>query len=156
MDRQESESTSARWQGWCDGSAVPNPGRMGIGGLLRGPQGEELVFSVAMGRTGCNNEAEALALRGLLEHALAHGIRHLQVWSDSDVAVRLSLDAYSKEAQRLSSLFADIRILMGHFEQIELRWLPQHRNLSADRLSRQALGLKERPPVSPRPSRRRH
>lgn len=128
---------------------------MGVGGFLRGPQGEELVFSMATGRTGCNNEAEALALHGLLEQALAHGIRCLQVWSDSDVVVRLSQDAHSTEAQRLSPLFADIRILMGRFEQLELRWLPQHRNLVADRLSRQALGLKERPPISPRQPRRR-
>jgi len=129
---------------------------MGIGGFLRGPQGEELTFSLATGRTGCNNEAEALALRGLLEQALAHGIRCLQVWSDSDVVVRLSRDAQSREAQRLSSLFDDIRMLMGRFEQMELRWLPQHRNLVADRLSRQALGLKERPTASPRKPRRRH
>jgi len=47
-------------------------------------------------------------------------------------------------------------MLMERFEQLELRWLSQHRNLVADRLSRQALGLKERPTASPRKPRRRH
>lgn len=142
------------WQGWCDGSAVPNPGRMGIGGVLQAPDQRVQEFSVALGRSGCNNEAEAVALLELLRLACRSGVRCLRVWSDSDVVVRVSVDANSMEAQRLAPLFMQIRVAMQSFDVIELRWVPQHRNQSADRLSRQALGLAARP--EPTKSRKRH
>lgn len=132
------------WQGWCDGSALPNPGRMGIGGVLCAPDQSVQEFSKALGPSGCNNEAEASALLELLQLACRCGARCLVVWSDSDVVVRIASAAQSDEAQRLAPLFARIREAMLLFEVVELRWLPQHRNEIADRLSRQALGLKPR------------
>jgi ribonuclease HI len=146
--------TAACWTGWCDGSAVPNPGKMAVGGVLQGPDLAEHRFSFALGRSGCNNEAEAAALLALLQLAARLAVRRLVVWSDSDVVVRVAPDAASQEAQRLAPLFAEIRLAMRAFEALELRWLPQHRNLIADALSRQALGLVPRPAAA-RPKRRR-
>lgn len=145
---------AAAWTGWCDGSAVPNPGKMGVGGVLRGPDATEHRFSFALGRTGCNNEAEASALLALLQLAARLGVQRLVAWSDSDVVVRIAGDEHSLEARRLAPLFAEIRAAMCAVERLELRWLPQHRNQVADALSRQALGLPPRA-VAPRPKRRR-
>ncbi|UUZ54802.1 hypothetical protein LP419_01815 [Massilia sp. H-1] len=33
------------WRAWFDGSAHPNPGRCGIGGLLLGPDGERVEIT---------------------------------------------------------------------------------------------------------------
>lgn len=142
------EAGQGNWTGWCDGCALPNPGRMAVGGVLCGPDGSRHEISRATGRTGCNNEAEILALQHLLEFALECGVRRLQVFSDSDLVVRVAPDLASSEARRLTTHFAAVRKLMPCFENLELRWLPQHRNRDADELSRQALGLPPRAPVS--------
>ena len=53
----------AHWVVHCDGSAVPNPGRMGLGAVLVGPGGAtQHTISEATTFTGCNNEAELRAL----------------------------------------------------------------------------------------------
>lgn len=135
------------WIGWCDGCALPNPGRIGVGGLLCGPDGERLELSRPTSHSGCNNEAEILALRGLLELALERGVSRLKVFSDSDLVVRVAPDPASGEARRLAPQFEEVRALMVRFEGLELHWLPQHRNQAADELSRRALGLPPRRPA---------
>ncbi|MDP1566066.1 MAG: ribonuclease H, partial [Polaromonas sp.] len=49
------------WIIYADGSAVPNPGRMGLGAVLVAPDGTRHVLSMATDARGCNNEAEARA-----------------------------------------------------------------------------------------------
>lgn len=143
------------WQAWCDGSAVPNPGKMAVGGILQSPDQLEHTFSFALGRSGCNNEAEACALLALLQRAARLGVGRLVVWSDSDVVVRIASNENSMEARRLAPVFAEIRRAMQAFEVLELRWLPQHRNQRADELSRLALGLGPRVAAPPRKRRRK-
>lgn len=138
-----------RWLIWCDGSACPNPGRMGFGAVLRGPDGSTHTLSQAGHTSGCNNEAEARALLATLELAHRLGARQLRIHSDSDVLVRLTQDATSREAVRLAPLFAEIRARLGAFAAVEITWLPQHRNREADELARAALGLPPRAPAKP-------
>lgn len=140
------ETDEQVWIAWCDGCALPNPGRIGVGGLLRSPRGEYHEFSRPAGHSGCNNEAELLALSGLLELALERGVSRLKVFSDSDLVVRVAPDPANGEARRLGPRFEAVRALMARFERLDLCWLPQHRNQAADELSRRALGL---PPRSP-------
>ncbi len=142
------------WLAWCDGCARPNPGRIGLGALLRAPDGREFRLSETGPQHGCNNEAEALALLATLQRASSLGATRLRIASDSDVVVRLARDASIMEALRLAPLLADIRHEMTKFAQLELEWIPQHRNTQADELARAALGLPPRAPA--RPHRKRH
>ena len=48
---------SAGWRAWFDGSALPNPGRMGLGFVLQGPDGSVDEGSFVTREAGCNNEA---------------------------------------------------------------------------------------------------
>ena len=79
------------WVIHCDGSAWPNPGRMGLGALLMGPDGTvRHQISEATTFTGCNNEAELRALlRALqwLQGEAAAATTAVQVISDSSVLV---------------------------------------------------------------------
>ena len=50
------------WIIYCDGSAMPNPGRMGLGVVLCAPDGTCHTLAQATHTTGCNNEAELRAL----------------------------------------------------------------------------------------------
>ncbi|MDB5848424.1 MAG: ribonuclease, partial [Rhodoferax sp.] len=54
------------WVAYCDGSAVPNPGRMGLGAVLTAPDGTRHSLSELAREHGCNNEAEVRALMATL------------------------------------------------------------------------------------------
>src|SRR5690606_15707159 len=53
---------TATWLIHCDGSALPNPGRMGLGAVIVAPDGSRQTLSVDTHSTGCNNEAELRAV----------------------------------------------------------------------------------------------
>lgn len=136
---------SGVWQGWCDGSALPNPGRIGMGIVLQAPDGRLLERSTLARDTGCNNEAELHALCALLEMAREHGLRCLRIYSDSDVAVRYVNGTAATGIERLGLLVRRAQALLDEFDEISLHWIPRHRNAAADQLSRQALGLHGQP-----------
>lgn len=144
------------WQAWFDGSALPNPGRLGLGIVLRGPDGRELTQSLRPQAAGCNNEAELQALCAVLGLASSHGVRCLQVWGDSDVSVRYVNGSEQTLIPRLLPWIAAARDLLAGFEQVTLKWVPRHRNQQADALSRQALGLAVKPLATPHAQRKRH
>ncbi len=127
---------------------------MGLGVLLLSPTGDRREQSCLAQGHGCNNEAELHALCLALDLALAAGSRQILLYGDSDVAVRYVTGVGSTAVARLLPLIARASEGLARFDDARLLWLPRHRNLDADRLSRQALGL---PPGSatPPPSRRR-
>ena len=134
---------NAAWRGWFDGSAHPNPGRIGIGVLLCGPAGERIEISSRAGH-GNSGEAEYLALAALLEAALHHGASGLVIYGDSQVVVNdVNLGAQAVMAGRgakgLEAHRARAVELMAALGQVSLRWVPRHRNGDADRLSQQAI-----------------
>ncbi|MCX7167862.1 MAG: ribonuclease HI family protein [Rhodocyclales bacterium] len=133
------------WQAWFDGSALPNPGKIGVGVILLSPAGVRSDNSVLPGCSGCNNEAELHALRVALEMACQAGARRLVLRGDSDVAIRYVRGPDSTQISRLVVRVAEARDWLQRFEDVQLVWIPRHRNTGADRLSRQALGLPEVP-----------
>lgn len=139
----------AEWQLWFDGSAQPNPGRLGLGAVLVGPLGQRQDYSAQAPGHGCNNEAELLALGKALELARQAGARHLVLRGDSDFAVRHLRGEAVTQVGRLQALVAMIRGELGGFASVRLEWVPRHRNPDADRLSRAALGLPDKPAGRP-------
>lgn len=129
------------WQAWFDGSALPNPGKMGIGFVLQAPDGSVCERSFLARESGCNNEAELHALCALLELACDKGVRRLLIQGDSDVAVRYVNGFDATGIARLQILIGRAQSLLSSFEDVSLRWVPRHRNGAADTLSRRALGL---------------
>ena len=125
------------WSAWFDGSAHPNPGKLGIGGLLCGPDGERTEISERAGH-GSSSEAEYLALIALLRAAVAAQPPVLVVHGDSRVVIDDVTGARTASAgleeQREQALF-----LMAQLADVTLRWVPRHRNGDADRLSQQAI-----------------
>ena len=141
-----STAGAACWHGWFDGTARPNPGRLGLGAVLVAPGGERQELSRSPGAVGCNNEAEVLALIALLELALALGARRISLHGDSDFAIRAGQGGAGELTQvpRLLPLITRLRGLLSGFEAVALVWVPRHRNGEADRLARQAIGLPEK------------
>ncbi|MCM2290613.1 MAG: ribonuclease HI family protein [Sulfuritalea sp.] len=142
------------WQAWCDGSALPNPGKIGVGVVLMAPDGRCSEKSQLLNVFGCNNEAELHALCAALEMAAAAGARKLLLRGDSDVAIRYVRGPDSTQIARLNVLVAAARDWLRSFDEVQMVWIPRHRNRDADRLSRQALGLPPSPAPLARPRRR--
>lgn len=141
------------WQLWFDGSAYPNPGRLGLGAVVCGPDGQHIELSTTAHGTGCNNEAELLALEQALQLAREVGATHLRVRGDSDFVVRHLNGEARTDIARLGGIIVRLRAQLATFASVSLEWVPRHRNPDADRLSRAALGLPDKP--APRPISRR-
>jgi len=146
--------TIPHWIVYCDGSAVPNPGRMGIGAVLLAPDGTRHAISQASDSRGCNNEAELMALTTALLEARRRGARAVTLYCDNSVIVEQLVGAPARPMARLASQFDAARQLIGGFEGLELRWIPRHRNGEADALARAALGLAIKPASKPTHRRR--
>lgn len=144
------------WQIWFDGCALPNPGRIGLGALLLSPDGTRVELSSPTGRIGCSNEAELIALYAALEHAGGLGARHIYIRGDSDFVVRHLRGEQRTAIAPLLELVVRTEALLARFESVSLEWVPRHRNHDADRLSRAALGLPDKPAPVPGHRRARH
>lgn len=135
---------AALWHACCDGTATPNPGRIGVGVVVLAPDGSRHEASRSLGRHGCNNEAELLAIAQTLTLAAAAGARRLVVSSDSRMAIDHLLGRETTAIPRLLTLLEQLRLQMLGFDAVALQWIPRHRNAQADKLARAALGLPEK------------
>lgn len=143
------------WEIWFDGSAHPNPGRIGLGVFLREPGGRRHEFSTTASTSGCNNEAELLALEQALFLARTLGALSVVLHSDSDFVVKHVNGLAHTEVLHLKALIQRVRRQLEGFPGSTLIWIPRHRNSDADRLSRAALGLPDKPGLHPGLLRRR-
>jgi len=133
-------AANGAWQGWFDASCHPNPGRIGLGGVLQGPHGERLELRGAPGH-GDSSQAEYLALIALLEAALAIRPARLVVRGDSQVVLDDVLQPAGQGARVLTQYRATAQRLIAQLGQVTLQWVARHRNSAADALSQQALAL---------------
>jgi len=128
----------AAWLAWFDGACHPNPGKIGIGGLLRSPEGTLTEICRTAGH-GDSNEAEYLALIAVLEAALEAGAHILAVHGDSRVVIDALMHAHPATHLREHSLRA--RALAAQLESVTMTWIPRHKNSAADALSQRAIGF---------------
>ncbi|ADU38583.1 ribonuclease HI family protein [Variovorax paradoxus] len=145
---------SRHWTVHCDGSAMPNPGRMGIGAVITQPDGTRHTLSQATHAIGCNNEAELRALTLALRELRARGASAVVAYSDNSILVEQLGTADARPIARLAPLYDDARALLGEFEEARVQWIPRHRNAEADALARAALGMGPKPPPKPWKKRR--
>ncbi|MEH3086681.1 MAG: ribonuclease HI family protein [Xylophilus ampelinus] len=143
------------WTLHCDGSAQPNPGRMGLGAVMAAPDGVRHTLSVATQCVGCNNEAELRAFVLALESLRARGAAAVEAYSDNSILVELLSRPGAPPPARLAELVGRARALWAGFADARLRWIPRHRNGEADALARAALGMPPKPAAPPSPRRKR-
>ncbi|BAN22823.1 ribonuclease HI family protein [Caballeronia insecticola] len=127
------------WRAWFDGSALPNPGRLGIGGVLVGPLGETVEISRTAGH-GDSSAAEYLALIAVLEAALRAKVREIVIHGDSRVVIDDLSAPNGAGSRALAHHAAHARALIARIGAVRLQWIPRARNARADALSREALG----------------
>lgn len=145
---------SEPWVIYCDGSAVPNPGRMGLGAVVTGPDGSRHPLSITAEGRGCNNEAELRALMAAMQYARQQGASALLVYCDNSVVVQQLEGTAAEPFLRLAPLFDEVRAVLRSFTSARLVWIPRHRNREADALARAAVGLLPKGLAPPRKRRR--
>ena len=133
------------WVIHCDGSTIPNPGRMGLGATLLTPDGQQHTLSLTSSLVGCNNEAELRALMAALQQAHALGARAIAVRSDSSLLIEQLRPPQPGQRPaapiaRLAELFDSARAWLARFDSVQWQWIPRNRNSAADTLARAALG----------------
>ncbi|SAK48146.1 bifunctional RNase H/acid phosphatase [Caballeronia hypogeia] len=136
--RRETPGDTSAWRAWFDGSALPNPGRLGIGGVLTGPLGETVEISAAVGH-GDSSAAEYPALIAVLEAALSEGARDIVIHGDSRVVIDDMSAVAGSGIRSLTHHAARARALIERIGDVRLQWIPRARNGWADGLSRAAL-----------------
>lgn len=134
------------WTIYCDGSAVPNPGRMGLGAVVTGPDGSRYPLSITAEGRGCNNEAELRALMAAMQYAGQRGATALLIHCDNSVVVQQLSGTATEPFLRLAPLFEEVRAVLRSFTSARLVWIPRHRNRAADALARAAVGLEPKGP----------
>ena len=139
-NRQPSTRDATAWHAWFDGSAHPNPGKIGIGGMLESPDGEVVTISAIAGH-GDSCKAEYLALIAVLEVALSQqpAPEKLVIHGDSQVVIEDVLRDATCSAPALSSYATQARELIAQLADVRLQWIPRHRNTAADALSQEAI-----------------
>jgi ribonuclease HI len=140
--------TTELWTIYCDGSAVPNPGRMGLGAVVTAPDGSRHPLSITAEGRGCNNEAELRALTAAMQYARQRGAAALMIYCDNSVVVAQLAGTATEPFLRLAPLFDEVRAELRSFESTRLVWIPRHRNAEADALARAAVGLEPKGPLA--------
>ena len=138
--RRQDAAGPLAWRGWFDGSAHPNPGKLGLGALLLGPNGERVEISEPLDY-GNSSEAEYAALIAVLQAALALNPPpvELLLYGDSQVVINDVLGSTPLGAKGLEIHRASVVALLQQLHNVTLRWIPRHRNGEADRLSQLAV-----------------
>ena len=127
------------WRLHTDGAARGNPGPAGIGVVLLAPDGEVVEELGRFIGTATNNVAEYTALIVGLQRALARGVTHLQVCSDSELMVRQLTGQYRVRNQTLKPLHQEACRLAARFRAIRFIHVVREQNRRADRLANEGI-----------------
>lgn len=124
---------------WFDGACFPNPGAMGIGAVIEGPDGILAEISEKLEGMGTNNVAEYTAIIRGLERARELGVDDIAIRGDSNLVIQQLTGKFRVTAPRLRPLYQRVQELAAEFHQVDARWIPREENKRADKLSYQAL-----------------
>lgn len=147
---------------YFDGLCQPiNPGGISCYAFIVKADGDTLYsdYGIAgepFSEDSTNNVAEYTALIKALQWLLANnfGPSRVEVMSDSQLIVNQLTGDYKVKAKRIISLYKQVLILMGKFQDIRIKWIPREKNREADRLTNKAYNkaLQENPGYFDRPN----
>ncbi len=125
------------YQAYSDGFCKPNPGIMGIGGIII--DGDKTLAEICENLgPGTNNLAEYLGLIAVLRKSLELGIRELSAYSDSELLVSQVKGDYKVKNKAILKHWKQVMDMKGEFETFSLDWIPREKNQRADKLSEKA------------------
>jgi ribonuclease HI len=122
-----------------DGGSRGNPGPASYGVVMRDARGEIVArLKKYIGRA-TNNVAEYYGLIAALDYAQTHGIRALQIESDSELLVKQMRGQYKVKSEDLRPLFERAKKMSGTFEHFAISHVYREQNQEADQLANEAM-----------------
>ncbi len=127
------------WRLHFDGGSRGNPGPAAYGWVLYDPSGHEHeADGVRLGST-TNNVAEWTGLLRGLEHAIARGIRKLDVRGDSELVVKQVTGVYKVKNAALKPIAEDVARVLRNFDAVDVRHVYRNDNARADAVANEAM-----------------
>ena len=124
---------------YTDGGARGNPGPAGYGVHIVSPEGETVAELSRFLGIQTNNFAEYSTLLGALEWAIANGITHLRVVSDSELMVKQMQGRYKVASPGLKPLYDEARTRARKLEIFRIEHVLRGKNKRADALANAAM-----------------
>ena len=124
---------------YIDGGSRGNPGPAGFGVRIEDVHGtlvEEWHGSIGV---ATNNVAEYRGLLSALTWAVEHGVKSIEVRSDSQLLVRQMAGMYRVKNAGLLPLFTDARALAARITRVRYTHVRRELNTEADRLANEAM-----------------
>jgi len=126
---------------FTDGAAEPNPGPAAIGAIIKDGKGRLITSISRYIGIATNNQAEYRAIIAALEKAIKLGATHVEVNSDSELAVRQINGRYRVKNAALKPLYQQVKQLQSLLEGFTITHIPREQNTEADKLTNAALDL---------------
>ena len=123
---------------YTDGSSLGNPGKAGIGVIIKDEKGKEITHLSKSIGLATNNQAEYTALIYGLEKAKALKAEEVKCFLDSKLVVEQINRRYKIKDGNLGRLFIKIWNLSQSFKKINFYYLEREKNKEADRLANKA------------------
>jgi len=124
---------------FTDGACRGNPGIGGAGAVITDPADRVLWEGRAYLGRCTNNIAEYQALILGLKGALDRGIKHLDVYLDSELLANQVNGTYRVKNENLKGLMREVRGLLSSFASVEVRHVLRCHNALADRQANLAI-----------------
>jgi ribonuclease HI len=123
----------------CDGGSRGNPGPAAFGISIQRPDGTEIEGIGETIGVATNNVAEYTAVVVGLRRCRELGARAVHVRSDSQLLIEQLKGNYKVKSAALKELHAEVRSIMGGFEQVSFEHVRREQNVRADELVNIAL-----------------
>ncbi len=127
-----------------DGACSGNPGKMGIGALIRYNEGIKKISEMIGVCT--NNIAEYSSLIESLKFVLKLNVKKVIIYGDSKLVINQLFGTWNVKNDHIYKLWNEAKTLIEHLikkgVKVEGSWIPRELNKEADRLSTDAIHLK--------------
>jgi len=119
---------------YTDGGARGNPGPAGAGAVLKDMDGNVIdTVTKYLGET-TNNQAEYHALILGLKRAKALGVKEVDVFMDSQLAVKQINGEYKVKNEEIAKRFVEVANVRQFFTRVRFTHIRRERNTEADAL----------------------
>lgn len=122
-----------------DGGARGNPGEAGAGVYFQDLHGAPLERIARYLGHATNNTAEYQALLIALARAREAGVRHLRVFSDSELLVNQVNGRYRTKVPHLQQFLQEAIRLMREIGRVDVKHVRREQNAEADALANEAM-----------------
>jgi len=122
-----------------DGGSRGNPGEAGAGVFFQDRSGTPLQSNSRYLGRATNNTAEYQALLIALARARDAGVRHLRVFSDSELLVNQVNGRYRTKVPHLQQFLQEAIRLMREIDRVDVAHVRREKNVEADVLANEAM-----------------